>query len=464
MENPNFPTRRTFMRQSACAAVGMGALVDQLLTMRTLNAAITAGNGEFDDYKALVCIFLYGGNDANNLIVPATGAEHAAYAGARGNLAIPQADLLTINPNNSDGRSWGFHPAMPELHSLFNSGDAALLANVGTLLAPTTKADYFSGSAALPPQLFSHADQQVQWQSNVSDTRSGQGWGGRLADCLRESNSSEISMSISLAGTNTFQVGNDVLQYHVGVNGPIGLNQYQHPDAPYPSDPRYQRSRYIDNILNLAHGNLFEKQYTDVQLRAMGNEKLLKDALDQVTLNTTFNQENHLARQLEMIARLIATRDEIGMKRQVFFCAVGGYDTHGDQVEPHANLLGELSEAMSQFQSAMGSSDLNIADQVTSFTASDFGRTFPTNGEGSDHGWGNHQIVMGGAVQGNKIYGNMPVLEVDGPDDTRTGRWIPSTSVDEYSATLAKWFGISDLNAIYPNLHRFGNPDIGFMM
>jgi uncharacterized protein (DUF1501 family) len=339
----------------------------------------------------------------------------------------------------------------------------ALLANVGTLVAPVTRADYFAGNSALPPQLFSHADQQVQWQTSVPDQKSRTGWGGRSADLLRSLNSGNISMSVSLAGTNTFQVGEDVLQYQVRPWGSVGLSGYQHNDYEWPDHAYYRRSRSIDNLLQLAHGNLMEDAYAEVKTRAITNDKILNDALESLTDTFTFNRSNWLAYQLEMVAKMIAVREQLGMCRQTFFVSVGGYDTHGDQTQPHADLLSELSEGIKQFYDA--TVQLGIEDSVTSFTASDFGRTFPTNGQGSDHGWGNHQMIVGGAAQGGDIYGTMPVLEVNGPNDTGLGRWIPTTSVDEYSATIAKWFGVStsDLETVFPNLGRFARPDLGFL-
>lgn len=460
MSHDSLFDRRNFLQKSALAGAGMTALADQILTLRSLNAAVE--NNPIDDYKALVCIFLFGGNDSNNLIIPRGTTEHAAYSTTRGNLAIPSSDLLPISPSTNDGREWGLHPSVPELQTLFNDGKMAVLPNVGTLVAPITKADYFSGGAALPPQLFSHSDQQVQWQTSVPDQKSRTGWGGRTADLLKDSNSGSVSMSVSLSGANTFQVGDDVLQYRLGPSGSVGLRDYRDPDT-NSGHFLYRRSRAVDNLVQLAHGNVFEDSYAAVKLRAIENDRTITNALAGLTENFSFNTSNSLAHQLEMIAKLIALREPLGMCRQIFFASVGGYDTHGDQVGPHASLLANLSEALGQFQGAM--EHLNISDSVTAFTASDFGRTYPTNGQGSDHGWGSHHMIMGGAVNGGDFYGSMPVLEVNGPDDTGHGRWIPSTSIDEYSATLAKWFGVSqsDIGSVFPNLGRFARPDIGFL-
>ncbi|MEP6603271.1 MAG: DUF1501 domain-containing protein [Spartobacteria bacterium] len=466
--NTPFTDRRQFIRQCACAALGTTSIASTIWNMRAIRAATAnslapaAGN-----FKALVCLFLYGGNDANNLLIPRDTTDYNAYAAARQGLAIPQASLLPITPTTySDGRQFGLHPSLvdapntagqpnlPGLQSLFAQGKLALLSNVGTLVAPVTRAQYLSDTAALPPQLFSHNDQSVQWQTSVPDQPPRTGWGGRMADLLVSLNgSAQISMSISLAGTNTFQVGNTVFEYQMSPYGVTSLNGYSG-----------NTKTSIDSVLNLPHQNLFEAEFAKITRRSLDNAALLSTALSGINITTFFPANNYLGDQLKMIAKMIAARNTLGMSRQVYFCAVGGYDTHGDQLTAHANLLTELNNALASFyQSTV---DLGVADQVTTFTASDFGRTFPVNnGLGSDHGWGNHQLVLGGAVKGGNIYGRVPALVVNGPDDTDEGRWIPTTSVDEYSATLAKWFGVTatDMATVFPNLSRFATPDLGFM-
>ena len=450
--NMTSPTRRTFIRQAACAALTTTGILNTIFDLRRLSAAPL----DTSDYKALICLFLFGGNDANNVIVPHDASGYASYAAARGILAIPQASLLPLTLQNGDGRDFGFHPNLAELQALFNQGKLGLVSNVGTLVAPVTRAQYLAGGAAVPPQLFSHADQSVQWQTSVPDVISKTGWGGRLADMLQSLNAgSKISLNISIAGTNTFEVGNTVLPYVVSPTGSVGLAGF---DGSANANVRLQAFK---DLLALPHNNLFEQAYSDTVSRSIAANDLLTSALAGIPAFQTVFPNTSLGQQLSMIAKLIAARNNLSMKRQIFFCSVGGYDTHGDQLAGQANLLTELSQGLNAFYNA--TVELGVASQVTTFTASDFGRTYPTNGSGSDHGWGSHQFVLGGAVQGGRLFGTFPTLAVNGPDDTGQGRWIPTTSVDEFSATLATWFGVSasDLHTVLPNIGRFAHPNIG---
>jgi uncharacterized protein (DUF1501 family) len=456
-------TRRVFLRQSACAAVGMTAVANTVFDLERIAAAATVG-----DYKTLVCVFLYGGNDANNTLVPTGAADYASYAAARDALALPQSSLLGLAPLETppgDARTWGFHPSLPKLRDLFNAGRAALIANVGPLVAPLSRDDYLNRSAAVPPQLFSHSDQTVHWQTSLPDQPAKTGWGGRVADLLDSLNANaKVSMSISLGGTNTFQVGNVVTQFQVSPDGPVGLNSY------VPADQGADAaSNALRGLLSKSYGHLFERGYRGIFQTALDSQALLSGALAGAPVLTTAFPESDLGAQLKMIAQLVAVRETLGLKRQIFFCAAQGYDTHDGQVAAdalqgaHADLLGELDDALAAFDAAV--TELGVADTVTTFTASDFGRTYQSNGAGSDHGWGGHHFVLGGAVRGGRFYGEMPTLAIDGPDDAGDGRWIPTTAVDEYSATLARWFGVaaSDLPLVLPNLGRFARSDLGFM-
>ncbi|MCB1069517.1 MAG: DUF1501 domain-containing protein [Verrucomicrobia bacterium] len=469
MKTPPCPiSRRRFIGQTACAGFSLTGVLSTIGTLRLFNATASAQGLPGDDSKILVCLFLYGGNDANNMLVPRDLTAYDAYARDRGILALPRDTLLPLNLPADDGREFGLHPAMAPLQSIFNSQNMAMICNVGTLVAPLTKAEYQAGGAAVPPHLFSHNDQQVQWQTSLPDSPKKVGWGGRMADLLQSLNAgSDISMNISIAGSNFFQVGEEVVQYHVTPEGSIGLSQH---DATW--SPVLEGYHALDQMLGRSYGHLFEQEYVNIFHRAVANDTLLKTALENVPdhLDTFANSTlpdgslNPVARQLRMILRLIEARQTLGMRRQIFFAALGGFDTHDAQLEDHDALLGQLSNALADFYH--GTDILGIADQVTTFTASDFNRTYNSNGKGSDHAWGSHHLILGGAVQGGQLYGEVPVLEIQGPNDTGTrGSWIPTVSTDEMAATLARWFGISetDLPIVLPNIGRFAHPDLGFM-
>jgi uncharacterized protein (DUF1501 family) len=462
---PSPLSRRKFLHRAACAAVGTRGIVSAIWNLRAINAAVAQaplGGIQPGDFKALVCVFLYGGNDSANLLIPRDTASYTAYANLRGILAIPQSSILPINDLVNDGRDYALHPSVPQLRNIYNQGKLALVANVGSLMAPVTRTTYLDGSVQLPPQLFSHEDQQKQWQTSWPGSPSGTGWGGRMADLLHSlNNANAISMSISVSGTNVFEVGNVVSQYGVSTDGSIGLSGFYGD-----TDPRYVA---YQNIVNLPYTNLFERAFGAVTRRAVDNNLLVTNALAAApALTTQFPTNSYLADQLKMVAQLIAVRSALGMRRQIYFVSTGGFDTHDHELTDQPLLLSDVSTSLSAFYDA--TVELGVQNSVTTFTASDFGRTFTTNGAGSDHGWGGHHIVMGGDVKGGNVYGRFPVLSIDGPDDTGYGRWIPSTSVDEYSATLAKWFGVNpsltpggEMLTVFPNLGRFATPDLGFM-
>lgn len=446
MTPPN--TRRDFFRHAACAAVGSLGMASAIRDLQLTAAAASP----FNDYKALVCVFLYGGNDSNNTVIP-SGAEHATYATGRGGLAIPQANLLPLNLLNTPGREFGLHPSLPGIQSLVNRGRGAVVANVGPLLAPTTRANYQSRSVALPPSLFSHDDQTVHWQTSVPDQPAITGWGGRVADLFASlGENPRVSSLLNVSDTSVFQRGLNVAQFRLTTNGVINL-----------SNMNAQTTAALNRQLAQTYPNLFEGGYQDIVKKGLDNGALLSTALAGARPVTTVFPNTGLGRQMSMVARLIAARSGLDMRRQIFFVSQGGYDTHGPQLTAHANLLKDLNDAMTALHDATAElgEDLN----VTQFTASDFNRTYIFNGEGSDHGWGAHHFVVGGAVRGATLYGRYPTLAVNGPDDTTQGRWIPTTSVDEYAATLARWFGVSAgrLPDIFPYLGRFASPNLGFM-
>jgi uncharacterized protein (DUF1501 family) len=474
-------TRRQFIRQAACAALGSAALTSAIRDLRFMNAAVAQSNVQ--DYKALVCIFLAGGNDSNNLIIPTIQAEYDNYAAIRSQvLAIPQLAILPISPSNSDGHTYGLHPACPELQTLFGEGKLAVLFNTGTLVFPITRAQYQSGAFHKPPQLFSHSDQVMQWQTSIPDRPALTGWGGRCADLMGALQpNTPISLSVSLSGSNTFEVGNTISQYAVSTTGAIAL-----------AGVSGARLQALTNVLALPYPNMQAQAYAGVAKHSIDAGSILNNAINATsaanywttpfpTTITTPTGGNafgsSLAPQLRMVARLIeaghrdAASGGFGMRRQIFFCQVGGYDLHTNQtpgpgkttIGSHANLLAELSQSVLAFQRAM--EQLGLANNVTAFTASDFSRTLPSNGGGTDHGWGSHHLILGGAVKGGQTYGTFPTLAINGPDDTSTGRWIPTTAIDQYFATLATWFGVDkgNLATVFPNIGRFSTPNLGFV-
>ncbi len=456
MNSPLDMSRRRFIG-SACAAVGATGLLSALAQLRLIGAVAADSSGA-TGYKALVCLFLYGGNDSNNVLIPYDNAGYAAYAAQRTALAIPQSQLLPISPRTTDGRAWSLHPSLAEVQSLFNQGQAAVLANTGTLVRPVTLSQYQAGTAVLPPQLFSHADQQVQWQSSVPDQPFQTGWGGRLADLIDTLNAnSKISMSISVAGENSFQVGNLVSQFAVNPSGAVVLSGT--------SGGTVNPLRFAaqQNILNQREANLFQAAFGGVTASSIDASTTLNSILGGAAPLKTAFPATGIGTQLKMIARLISAAPQLGLKRQIFFASLGGFDLHSGELPAHASLLQQLSQGLNAFYGA--TVELGQANNVTTFTASDFSRTFNTNGDGSDHGWGSHHLILGGAVQGATLYGAIPDLVIGGPDDTGRGRWIPTTSVYQYAATLASWFGVSATNlpVVLPNIGNFANADLGFM-
>ncbi len=481
-ELKSYTTRRNFLSKAAFSGLGLSAAGNIIRDFGLIQSAMAA-QGPVSGYKAIVCFFLAGGNDANNWIVPTDQETYSAYATARGGLLqIPQSALLPLNVGGSpvvdqDGHTFGLHPSGTGLQTLFGEGKVASLLNIGSLVRPTTKAQYNANPAFYrPPQLFSHSDQVTQWQTSIPDQPPTTGWCGRVADIIDgvANPAGNISMSISLAGANTLQVGNMVAQYQVATTGAETLTG----DLMTGNNLRVKAMR---DIMGLPNQNLQRQAYAEVLDRAIATGDLLNTSISN-TVNDSFwttpFPATGIGSQMKMIARLIEARgpSKFNMNRQIFFCQLGGFDTHTAQVRSntgtdnvlattgaHYSLLFQVSEAIFAFQRAM--EQLGVSNDVTTFTASDFSRTFPNNSQGSDHGWGSHHFVIGGAVDGGKFYGSLPTLAINGPDDTGTGRWIPTLSVDQHAATLARWFGVdsSMMSALLPNLSRFSSSDLGFM-
>ena len=446
--------RREFLRRaSALSAAGLAANLD-LLSL-TAEAAVS-------DYKALVCVFLYGGVDGNNILVPLDAAGYGQYAAVRAatsNVQLTQAELLPIAPANV-GTPFGLHPSMPELQAHFNSGKLALLANTGTLTRPMTKADYIAGER--PENLYSHADQQAQWQSAISTEVARTGWGGRLADALLAGAAQTFPMMTSTAGSNLFVTGAATQPLAIPASGGLALSGFTTTAA------SKARLAALNSLLDIDRGNTLVAAAADITKQAQALSATVNPILTATSamLTTAFTGlTSNLSKQLLAVAKMIESRVALGVTRQVFFVSLGGFDTHTNQLSTHKTLFTDLSTSLNAFYNATVA--LGVSGQVTSFTLSDFGRTFqPSAGGGSDHAWGNHHMILGGAVQGGKLYGTYPELVLGGPSDAeKEGRWLPTTSVDQYGAELAAWFGASDaqLAKVFPNLAAFGRGSCNFL-
>lgn len=445
-------TRRRFLGQASCAAIGSTALFNTLLNLRLAGTAAGQSIGGGNDYKALVCLFLAGGNDSFNMLVPRGSTEYAEYQAIRRDLALPQEELLAINPLNAIGRQLGVHPSMADVQNLFEGGKLAFVANVGTLVERINKQQYENGSVPIPLGLYSHSDQIQQWQTSVPDRVTAIGWGGRTADLLTALNQNQqISMNISIAGSNVWQAGNQVVEYSISPYGATELEGYEgtwNYSAP--------RGAAIDSQLDLEYKNLFEQTFAQRTRGAIDASYLFMNAINSgPALTTTFPADSWLGAQLQMVARTIAARNTLNVRRQTFFVMAGGWDHHDEVINNQQVMLGDVSSCLGAFNAAM--LELGMQDNVTLFTASDFGRTLTSNGAGSDHAWGGNHIVMGGAVQGQRIFGQYPDLYEDNPLDTGRGRLIPTTSVDELFADLALWLGVDKTNLplVLPNIERF---------
>lgn len=475
--NPALHSRRAFLRRSAQLAF-TGVALPTALNLASMGEAAAFGAAD-GTYKALVCVFMYGGNDYGNTVIPYDDANYNKYSTIRGGgagqtaggIALAKADLAATLLDSTTGlpagRQYAFHPSMTGLRGLFNGGQAAVQLNVGPLIVPLTKLEYQGNnrtSFPLPPKLFSHNDQQSVWQSS-SPEGSTIGFGGNMGDLAMASNTNSLFTCISVTGNAVFLAGDSALAYQISSGGAIKINSLAN-DVYGSSAVKGAMSQLIQQT----RSHVLENEYNNVTRRAVGAEGSVTTAIgarDAVDARAEFAPfvgltNNSLASQMKMVARLIEARGKLGAKRQVFFVSIGGFDLHDNLMGNHVTNMKRVSDAMTAFYQT--TANLGVAGDVTAFTASDFGRTLTSNGDGSDHGWGSHHWVVGGAVNGKAYYGSAPPVSVSNtsaPDDqwhVGQGRLLPSTSVDQYAATLAKWFGVSqaEMSGVLPNIGRFG--------
>lgn len=459
-------SRRNFLGQANCALISALPIMNTLLNLRLAGSA-AAAEGDATDYKALVCLFLSGGNDSFNMLAP-RGTAWQEYSTIRQSIALPENQLLPINPILDPGRPLGLHPALPGLQSLFESGKLAFVANVGTLVENVSKAQYNAGQS-LPLGLFSHSDQIEQWQTSIPDNRSGIGWGGRMADLIKSLNTEDrFSMNISLDGSNVWQAGNTIAEYAIRDTGADSMFGY---NSIYANNQALTqiRSAALDSQMAFEYQNVFQKSFAK-------SKKDATAAYDAFTLATNVSlpasvvwPTTPLANQLKMVAKTIAGRGTLGMRRNTFFVNYGGFDHHSNLLNSQAAMLPVIDGAVKAFYETLTA--LGAENEVVLYSASDFGRTLTSNSQGSDHAWGGNQFVLGGQVKGRQIYGSYPDLYQDSPLDVGRGRLIPTTSVDEFFAEMALWLGVqkSTLPLVLPNISRFHDtsssaPPIGFMV
>ena len=451
MQFDNQHNRRSFLKFA-----GSGLTLAGMSRFGMMNALAQTAS----DYKALVCIFLFGGNDGHNTIVPVSGNAATLYSSARGSLSIPDGNTQVLPVGSSQG-SFGLNGGLAAVHPLWASGKLAAVANVGMLIQPTTRQQFVSNAVPVPTNLFSHSDQTQQMQSGFPNGSGGTGWAGRVADAVSSMNgAATFPSSVSMSGPALFCTGNQVQSASL-VPG-FDMNLYGM--SFWPQTSADARQLGYQEILGLDSGLAVVQAANKVRQDALALSAMLKSLNSGPALTTVF-PGTALGNQLKDVAKIIQLRAQTGMKRQVFFCSIGGFDTHSSQSWNHWDLLRQLSESMAAFYNA--TIEMGVAGSVTTFTESEFGRTLQPSGTGCDHGWGSHHLVLGGAVKGGEFYGKFPDLSLGGPDDANNrGVLIPSTAVDQYGATLASWFGVPDgsLNSVFTNLANFGSArNLGFM-
>lgn len=459
-------SRRSFMGESSCAALGSTSIMSTLLNLKMANNAVAADlPTDSEDRKTLVCLYLHGGIDSYNVLIPNDTARYADYAATRTNLALAQQSLLPLSQSvNGDGQEYAIHPAMGGLQKLFNGNGTpegprrlSFISNIGTLIEPMTRNQYKDRLKPRPRGLFSHSDQSEQWQTSLPQGETNlTGWAGRTADILHDQSNggSKTSMSISLAGNNIFQVGRDTQQFVMTHRGALTFSELSgnnHPTA--------LKNLALRSMMEQQYNHLMEKAFAELTNQSLDQQEFVQgefDALEEGFAGVSF-PDSGIARNLLATLKTIALRAKLGLRRQTIFVSRGGWDHHSSLIEPQQNLLAELTPALAAFQ--QGLENCGLADSVLTFSASDFARTLRSNGSGSDHAWGGNQFVMGGAVAGGQVLGQYPSLAPDSPNDVgRGGRILPTTSVDALVAELLLWFGLegrANFEQVLPNLSNF---------
>jgi uncharacterized protein (DUF1501 family) len=411
------------------------------------------------DYKALVCVFLFGGNDSNNTIVPMDDASFQAYTSIRGSLALTASQLTPI-VHSAANAPYAFHGGLTELASLFSSKELAVMANTGSLVQPLTRSQYQGAQAPIPLNLFSHSDQVLQWQTSIAQGNTPTGWAGRVADYLaaQKINSSNLPAFLSVAGNTLEGQGSATQPVAIAPGQSLTLRGFN-------TSPASQaRLNALTSLLSTDNGVTLAQSANKTMANSMADAAALEAAVAKTTPLKTQFPTTDLGSQLQQVAEIIQVQSYLGMSRQIFFCSLGGFDTHADEIAILSGLYPQLSQALAAFYNA--TQELGVAQNVTTFTESDFSRTFqPTSTDGSDHAWGSHHLILGGAVKGGQIFGQFPAFALGGPNDADVrGRWIPTTSIDQYGSSLCSWFGIpdSELATVFPNLANFGSQKIAF--
>ena len=464
MRNKNI-SRRKFIQSTA--KFGLGAsILSPFLNLKALANSSFLVPEIADDYKVLVCFFQGGGNDSFNMLVP-MGSEYDSYSETRSNLALPQDDLLPLNVLNTGNRKFGLHPSMTEIQTLFNKKKVAFVSNMGTLIQPTTAQEAYDETVPLPLGLFSHVDQQQEWMTGTPHQRAIKGWGGKIADSFKNINpQNSISMNISLGGTNIFQNGNETIEFSIGVEEyDLGISGY--------GDDNWDGfgqmlTKGLDSLIEHKYNDPFKQTYVDVIKNSRDGLEIFREALEQTEdLNTPFTQ-NQLSGAFKTVAKIIKANTLLGFKRQIYFIDYSGWDHHDELLDNQNAMLGVVDAAFGEFHGAL--EELDMLDNVTVFSMSEFARTLTSNGNGTDHAWGGNVMVMGGAVNGQKIYGDYPILNLDNERMLWDGVVVPTLSTDEYFTELAQWFGVDSslIPQLFPNINNFynlnsGQAPIGFM-